>query len=140
MGPCWGGGSAGTVDFGDLDVTFLAPLYTGVFLSYRELQRSSNVIQNIVIEGMEERLRWENNSRQSVLEFWHRSVSPSYFVGGEKSNQFSPVIRKVRYCSYLSGFRCDSIVFGEVRGRIFGFGFVGRVFLARDILVFSSVQ
>jgi len=140
MGACWGGGSAGTVDFGDLDVTISAPLDTGVFLSYRELQRCSECHQNIVIEGMEESLRWENSSGQGVLEFWNRTVSPSYFVGGEKSTQFSPVIRKVRYCIYLPGFRCDSIVLGEVRGRIFGFGFVGKVLLAWNILVFSSSQ
>ena len=125
--PGGSGGSGGAVNFGDLDVTFSAPFYTGVFLSSREMQGNYECHQNIVIEGMEEKLRWGWNSPSDISEFWRRKVSPPYFIGAEKSNQSSPVIRKVKCYIYLSGFRYgfryDSL---ELKVKFFepGFGLV----------------
>ena len=125
--PSGSGGPGGAVNFGDLDVIFSAPFYTGVFLSSRELQGNYECHQNIVIEGMEEKLRWGWSSPLDISEFWHRKVSPPYFIGTEKSNQSSPVIRKVKCYVYLSGFRYgfryDSL---ELKVKFFepGFGLV----------------
>ena len=69
------------MNFGDLDVTFSAPFYTGVFLSSRDLQGDYECHQNIVIEGMEEKLQWGWSSPPDISEFWHRKVSPQYFIG-----------------------------------------------------------
>ena len=115
------------MNFGDLDVTFSAPFYTGVFLSSRDLQGDYEWHQNIVIEGMEEKLQWGWSSPPDISEFWRRKVSPPYFIGAEKSNQSSPVIRKVKCYVYLSGFRYgfryDSL---ELKVKFFesGFGLV----------------
>lgn len=70
-----GGGSSGAVE-----ITFSAPFYTGVFLSSRELQGDYQCHQNIVIEGMKEKLWGGWSSPPAISEFWLRKVSPSYFI------------------------------------------------------------
>lgn len=119
----WGG-----VDFGDLDVTFSAPFYTGVFLSSRELQGTYELHQNIVIEGMERRLQWEWNPPSDVPEFWNRTVSPPYFIGTEIDDSSSGLIKAIsnliRFSSmckdYWFEYDTDKI---HVSVKFFEFGF-----------------
>ena len=98
------GGPGGVVNFGDLDVTFSAPFYTGIFLSSRELQgdyeyspetgtgdgsreradldKGEEYVchQKIVIEGMEEKLPWGWSLPPYFEKPWQRTVSPPYFI------------------------------------------------------------
>lgn len=102
--PSGSGGPGGAVNFGDLDVTFSAPFYTGVFLSSRELQgdyeysletgtgdgsreradldKGEKYVchQKIVIEGMEKELPWEWSLPPYFEKLWQRTVSPPYFI------------------------------------------------------------
>ena len=90
---------------GDIELTFSAPFYTGVFLSSRELQgdyeyygetsegnipcansdmdRGEDYVchQKIAINEMEKRLPLRWSLPPDVSNFWDRAVSPSYFIG-----------------------------------------------------------
>ena len=96
-------------NLGDIEITFSAPFYTGVFLSSRELQGDykyaplkkeseapprANVRlgmekdyvchQKIVIDEMKKKekgVSWGWNFPLDVPNFWDREVSPSYFIG-----------------------------------------------------------
>lgn len=119
---CGCGSSDAAVDLGDLDVTFSAPFYTGVFLSSRELQGDykyaplekkseapprANVRlgmekdyvchQKIVIDEMKKKEKgvlWEWNFPLDVANFWDRTVSPSYFIGCSETTKSTEDMRK----------------------------------------------
>lgn len=120
------------VDFSDLDVTFSAPFYTGVFLSSRELQGTYESHQNIVIGEMEEKLEWGWSSPSNVPEFWDRTVSPSYFIGAKINDSRSVLVREISDsigCSSLDNNCCfeynSSNVHINIKFFEFGFGSVG---------------
>lgn len=92
---------------GDIELTFSAPFYTGVFLSSRELQgdyeyrpqktaseappqanpklaREEDYVchQKIVINEMKKKgVSWGWSMPPDVTNFWDRTVSPPYFIG-----------------------------------------------------------
>lgn len=138
----------GAVDFGDLDVTFSAPFYTGVFLSSRELQGTYELHQNIVKEGMKKRLQWGWNPPSNVPEFWNRRVSPPYFFGAEIDDSSSGLIKAISNLIRCSSM-CKDYWFKYDPGKIhvsvkffeFGYGSVSirlREFSRNQIAVSSA--
>ena len=123
--------STSTVDFGDLDVTFSAPFYTGVFLSSRELQGTYESHQNIVIREMQENLQWGWSPPPDVPEFWNRTVSPSHFIGTEINDSSSGLIKAIS-CLICFSSMCQNCWFKYASSKIqiivkffeFGFGSV----------------
>lgn len=72
--------STGGVDFGDLDVTFSAPFYTGIFLSSRRLQGKYGDHQEIVADYMNKNCKDVWTYPKLGCESWKGTVSPSHFI------------------------------------------------------------
>lgn len=117
-----GGGSAGAVDFGALDVTFSASFYTGVFLSSRELQGNYEVHQRIVQVGLERKLPWGWKYPSYGDAHWQKTVSPVYFVGVELEDPLAVLSQNIvnRISTFKDNYEFDSI---GVRIKFFEFGF-----------------
>lgn len=119
-----GGGSAGVADFGDLDVTFSAPFYTGVFLSSRELQGDCNymVHQKIVANGMIGTLAQEWEYPKPGCESWQGTVSPLYFIGANLNDVSAVQIQKFKE-NILNLKNNYELNFLGIRVKFFEFGF-----------------
>lgn len=117
------GGSDGAVNFGDVDVTFSSPFYTGVFLSSRELQGNYSEHQKIVTKEMQGTLAKVWKYPRPGCESWKDTVSPVYFIGAELDSLSAVQSQEIE--NAISNFE-DNYKFNFVKIEIkffeFGFG------------------
>lgn len=119
------GDQHGGANSDDMDVTFSASFYTGVFLSSRELQGNYKEHQEIVIKGLEGELSWGWEYPLYGDDYWQKTVSPVYFIGVELDDPLEVLEQDVG-CN-ISDFQ-DVCKFSSAKAEIkffeFGFGSV----------------
>ena len=137
------GDQPGGANSGDMDVTFSASFYTGVFLSSRELQGNYKEHQEIVINGLEGELSWGWEYPLYGGDYWQKTVSPVYFVGVELDDPLE-VLEQDLGCN-ISDFQ-DTYELASAKAEIkffeFGFGSVSIRFkgLKRKQCMVDSVK